>query len=389
MNPTTTPDDQLLRPRFMNLGSPRSTIALPPPPPSPHFRLQIERFVHPHDNWGYVGWIAVALLVGISVASFFTEGIFLIKDKIFTHTPTTSGMSTSGLNPLEHLGSDDAAGLATSSDAVPVSQYSLTNTDKFPTLGAGAYLIGDIDTGEIIYEHNPGLISPIASVSKLMTAVIAKEQMNPEHVVTVSQDAYDTFGSEGELLPGEQISVGELMYPLLIESSNDGAEELADDYGYDQFMIQMNKKAKELGMNDTYYNEPSGLDPKNVSSVEDLFTLAQYIYKNDPSIWDMTKIRSFSIAKHTWTNENVQLNYTSFLGGKNGFIDQSKQTTVSLFNAQMAQGDHHNIAIVILYSPDRASDISKILDFLKKNAYFNFNADGSASSTSSTPQTTH
>ena len=360
-----------LRPRFMNLGSPRSSIPLPPPLPSPHFKFFKEHAIHPHGALGYAGWILLALVVGISVASFITESVLLLGDNLFPSSETRlalgnernthAAMATS----TEARGSDDFSATTT-----PPTEYRLANADKFPKITAGSYLVGDIETGEIIYEYKPDLIAPLASVSKLMTAVIAKEEMDPDRFAIVSRDSYNTFGAEGELLLGEKIRVQDLMYPLLIESSNDGAEVLADEYGHDKFLLEMNKRTKILGMSDTYYEDPSGLSPKNVSSVEDQFKLARYIWNKDPTLWGIMRIRQYAILKHQWTNKNALLTYDYFLGGKNGFIDEAKKTTVSLFQIPMAKGGLRKIVIVLLKSDDRTNDALRILDFVRKNGYY-------------------
>ncbi len=348
--------------------------------PSLHFKLIKQWYLRDHTRLEYVGWAALALFIGIAIASFITQAVLLagdfIKDKngpriaLFnTSVNTDAAKRAAGANgPTdgEPRGSDDV--MATSS----MNQYRLANADNFPKLLARAFLVGDIETGEIIYEKNPGLVSPMASVSKLMTAVIAQEKMNPSTVAIVSRDSYNTYGSEGGLLLGEKIKLVDLMYPLLIESSNDGAEVIADAYpeGHAKFLEEMNKKAASLGMTDTYYEDPSGLSPQNVSSIEDLFTLGRYIYKKVPIIYDMTRVRQFSIVGHTWANKNHLLLEKTFVGGKNGFIDEAKQTTVSLFNIPLAKGGTRTIAIVILKSEDRTSDAQKIITFLKKNAYY-------------------
>jgi D-alanyl-D-alanine carboxypeptidase len=236
-------------------------------------------------------------------------------------------------------------------------------------MSAQAYLIGDFETGEIILVKNDGFTSPIASVSKLMTGVVARENMSAQQFATVSRDSYNTYGAQGELTLGEKIRVGELMYPLLIESSNDGAEVIADEYGREKFMELMNKKAIELDMQATYYEDPSGLSPRNVSTVGDLFKLIRYIREQHPEIFDITRVRQYSINKHQWINQNRLAQYASFIGGKNGYIDEARQTTASVFNTELKKGKRQ-IVIVILKSNDRNGDVAKLLNYLKKYIEF-------------------
>ncbi|MEN9649613.1 MAG: hypothetical protein RL094_580 [Candidatus Parcubacteria bacterium] len=362
--------------------------------PKIHFRLIKEWYTRDHTTTEYVGWGVLALFIGMAIASFITQAVLVVRDYITdANGPTISinglnqkgkvagtttsqpsqnkvqntQQSTQTTTPAEPRGSDDAFSTSTS-----MNQYKLANQDKFPKLLARAFLVGDAETGEIIYEQNPGYISPMASVSKLMTALIAHEKMDSKTVAIVSRDSYNAYGSEGGLLLGEKIKLVDLMYPLLIESSNDGAEVIADAYpeGHVKFLEEMNKKAAALGMTDTYYEDPSGLSPQNVSSIGDLFTLGRYIYKKAPVLYDMTRVKQFAILGHTWVNKNRLLLEKTFIGGKNGFIDEAKQTTVSIFNIPLAKGGTRPIMIVILKSEDRTSDAQKIITFLKKNGYY-------------------
>lgn len=339
----------------------------------------------------------LALFVGISVTSFLTQGVLTIKDIVFNSSSTNTQLNSQVANQNgqnsqngqvsnrvlgnaensqnEPLGSDDGApqsGSSMSAGGLDQNQYRLANEASFPKLSSRSYLAADLQTGEIILEQNENLIAPIASVTKLMTAVIAEENMDMQKIAIVSRDSYNTYGAQGKLLLGEKIKVYDLMYPLLMESSNDAAEVLADAYdkGHDAFMALMNKKAVELGMNDTYYEDPSGLNPKNVSSIRDLLKLGRYTYQKHPNLYSMTRVRQYAILKHTWFNQNRFLNYDTFLGGKNGYIDEAKKTTVSIFDVTMARGGKRPVVIVLLKSDDREGDAVKIINFLKKNAYY-------------------
>jgi D-alanyl-D-alanine carboxypeptidase len=360
----------------------------------PHFRLI-------SDNDGFketskvtfAKYVFLALLIGVSVTSFLTQGVLIAKDLVFGTSSSSSqvidqndGIQNSNqiagnlknqnsiLNSSqqnEPLGSDDSFLNNPSKSGVYQNQYQLSNETDFPKLSARSFLAADLHTGEIIIEQNENLIAPIASVTKLMTAVVAQENMDPQKMAIVSRDSYNTYGTQGELLLGEKIKVYDLMYPLLMESSNDAAEVLADAYndGHDAFMALMNKKAVELGMSDTYYEDPSGLNPKNVSTVRDLLKLGRYVYQKHPNLFSTTQVKQYSILKHTWFNQNQFLKYNTFQGGKNGYIDEAKKTTVSIFDVTMARGGNRQVMIVILKSDDREGDALKIINFLKKNAY--------------------
>lgn len=341
-------------------------------------------------KWGVI-MAVIAIIILISVSAAFTQGFLLVKDRFFDGNGSGSNIASaqngSGQNAgnaqvgvddpntpgneAEPRGSDDGRTVSESSlNFTPL--YKVANADqlvKLPVTAKG-YYVADIKTGERIMEKGSTDVYPIASVSKLMTAVIAHENMDPQKVVVVSRDSYNAYGAQGELLPGEKIKLGDLMFPLLMESSNDAAEVIAESYGRVDFMSLMNKKSAILGMHDTYFEDPSGLNAKNVSSSEDLFKLLKYIKQEAPGLLDMTRVRQFEILKHKWFNKNRFLNSDIFIGGKNGYIDESLWTTASLFDITMAKGGKRQIGIVLLKSTDREGDAFKLIRFIEKNVYF-------------------
>ncbi len=364
---------------YMDLGADHKPLQEEKPMiKKPHFRL-----VHmprmDHTFWSHFGWGALSLFVGISVASFVTQAVLLTKDYIvdgvspnWSVLPFVAKSNNDNIQPYRDesrpLGSDDGYEIPVGT-TTPQGKYTIDPNAKIESLSAQAYLIGDFETGEIILSKNDGFTAPIASVSKLMTAVIALEHMSPQQFATVSRDSYNTYGAQGELALGEKIRIGELMYPLLIESSNDGAEVIADEYGREKFMELMNRKAIEIGMEETYYEDPSGLSPRNVSTVGNLFKLVLYIRDKHAEIFDITRVRQYSINKHQWINKNRLVQYSSFVGGKTGYIDESRQTTASVFNTELKKGKRP-VVIVILKSNDRNGDVAKILNYLKKSVEF-------------------
>jgi D-alanyl-D-alanine carboxypeptidase len=136
----------------------------------------------------------------------------------------------------------------------------------------------------------------------------------------------------------------------------------------------MNEKAKALGMNDTYFDDPSGLSFLNVSNTVDLFSLARFIYKELPEIFDITRINEYAIPKHRWVNGNSLSRKSSFVGGKNGYTDEALRTTASIFELNLKQKDNlsktvkRKIAIIVLKSNDREGDVDKLIRFAE-NAF--------------------
>ena len=328
------------------------------------FRITIQ----PHTKKQYIFWGISAVIIGVALVSFVTESALLIAAKFQGKNfliPNSSVATTTPTIPQTSSVASEIKHLSTST-----KEYSFPASAKIPTVGSLSYLVADIKTGEIIIQKNEKDTHPLASVSKLMTALVATENMDLKKYATVSRDSYNTYGAEGNLMLGEKLKLSDLMYPLLMESSNDGAEVIADEYGHPEFIQLMNKTAAVLGMKNTYYEDPSGLNPKNVSTVGDQFKLVQYIYKKYPSIFDTTLVKIFKVGNHTWTNKNAMLNIKTFIGGKNGYIDEARQTTASLYNIPMLKGGDRVIAIIELKSPDRTTDAKKLLDFVTKNVTY-------------------
>ncbi len=257
-------------------------------------------------------------------------------------------------------------------------KYFYTNKDSDlnggPKVSALAYLVGDLDTGEVILAKNQDEKLPLASVSKLMTAYVAKEIAKEDDTAEVSKEALKTSGRNGGLRRGEKIKILDLIYPLLLESSNDAAEIIAEHFERDLFIKKMNQKAENLKMSRTIYEDPSGLSINNQSTASDMFKLVGYIKKTNPELLEITTKRSFSNQKHSWSNISQFLKKEGYIGGKSGYTDSAKQTGVSLFSLPLGDKEkltgNRPVAITILKSADRIKDVENILNYLKKYVYY-------------------
>lgn len=252
------------------------------------------------------------------------------------------------------------------------SRPSLVEADLKTKLGlsARAFLVKDIDTGEKILELNESLRFPIASVTKLVTAIVAINSINQDAIVKISKKASGTEGHQGYLSAGEKFKAIDLVNCLLLESSNDAAEALAEHLGRDQFIALMNSQAKSIGMANTGFKDPSGLSKNNVSTSEDLSKLITYIENNRPDILSITRKKSYQVAasslskKHLWLNINrlIRENNSYYLGGKDGFTGDALMTFTGTFSIPLSEFDHKRFSIALLRSSDRNSDIKKILN---------------------------
>lgn len=157
--------------------------------------------------------------------------------------------------------------------------YGLHSADDPLDLKSSVALVVDQDTNEILFSKNPQAVLPIASLTKLMTALVVTEAQLPlDDVLTISQDDVDTEkGSHSRLTVGTRLTRGEMMHLALMSSENRAAHALGRHYpgGLPAFIAAMNRKAVQLGMPDTRYVEPTGLSSRNQSSARDLATLVK------------------------------------------------------------------------------------------------------------------
>jgi poly-gamma-glutamate synthesis protein (capsule biosynthesis protein) len=256
-------------------------------------------------------------------------------------------------------------------------QYFYTNKDTNgqPKISAGAFLVGDLNTGEVILAKNQDQKFPIASISKLMTALITIKIATSDDTAQVTKTALATEGTNGELHLGEKIKVTDLLYPLLLESSNDAAEVIAEYFNRDNFISKMNEIVKTLKMDATSFEDPSGLSINNQSTTSDLFKLTGYLMAQQPDLLKITTEQSHTIKKHSWSNISQFLDESGYLGGKSGYTDPAMQTDVAIFNLPLGQTGYRPIAITLLQSSDRHKDVETILKYLKKNIYYGGLAD--------------
>lgn len=240
-----------------------------------------------------------------------------------------------------------------------------------PYTSAPSYLVADIESGQIYAEKNADSVRPIASITKLMTALIANDTIHYDRQIAVTGKAANSYGNLANFREGERLSITDIMYPMLLYSANDAAIAVGDYFGESYFQTLMNRQARALGMSNTSFVEPSGLSAENVSTAKDIFKLAQYIHQRKSFILDVTRTESktvnTSLATHTFQNIHQLRHIEGYAGGKNGFISASGKTLLTLFEIPDEEGKVRTIAIVVLGSEDSASDSLGLLSWLKRS----------------------
>ena len=223
----------------------------------------------------------------------------------------------------------------------------------------------DQDSGRVLYSKNINEKRLIASTTKIMTAIIAIESGKLDEIVTINDSVSKSYGSGIYIKPGEKISLRELVYGLLLRSGNDAALAI-EDYlgGHDKFITKMNIKAKKIGMNNTHFENASGLDEEseNLSTVYDMALLMKYANNNyDFREIDSTKKITVKTNKNTyiWHNKNKLLySYKYATGGKTGYTIRAKRTLVT-----SASKNDVNLICVTFVDKDDFNTHKKIYEY--------------------------
>lgn len=257
-----------------------------------------------------------------------------------------------------------------------------------PEVSAASALAADLETGEILFEKNKNDAYPTASLTKLMTAVIATEEIKPDRALAVGDEALATYGNSAALARGEVFRAGDLLHGLILESSNDIAVML--QLAVPHFIDRMNMKAKELGLTKTFFEDASGLSQNNTTSAADLFSLLRHIDAAHPDLLSLSQERVYTITStsankkrvHLWRNVNWPAGDKRYLGGKAGFTDESIQTMAGIWSARMAEYGGRRIAITLMGSRNRVADVRAIVSYLEKNFVYGFASAADAKSRS-------
>jgi len=330
-----------------------------------------------------------SFILAVAVGLFFATGVLYTGSYVFN---LVKSKSYALYETASDLGGKDFYGIIEESVEVKDSVINNLNRDKgnyylfdksksFPKITSQSYLVVDLDSGELIKQKNRDVVYPIASLTKLMTALVSIETIDQEKETRVSYNAVNTYGKQGSLYSGQKINIGDLLYPLLLESSNDAAEVISEAESAKFFMANMNGKAKSIGLVNTYFDDPSGLSQYNVSSAEELFKMIQYIYENEPNIFEISKLKNFDNQDYKWFSNSRFRNDSNYYGGKNGYTDEALHTLISIFDLPLVELDtatnnnsaidlNRRIAIILLKGDETEDDTRSIVLWLLNNVYY-------------------
>lgn len=250
-------------------------------------------------------------------------------------------------------------------------------------------LLGDLESGEILYEYNIKEKVELASVTKLMTYLVMREaiesgEVSLDDVVTISKYAADTEGSSFGLVEGETFKLSDLIEPLLVVSGNDVAVAIAEHVGgtEEKFIEMMLKKAEEIGITSARFISPNGLPiddeetDQNYMTTEDIFKLARYILEKYPDITETTSKKELIIPVRNFEGRSTNYQLLTAMPGvdglKTGYTHKARcclVSTIPVIDNEDQNKNYRLIAIVMgAYTNDERTEKSKqLLEYGIKN----------------------
>ncbi len=237
---------------------------------------------------------------------------------------------------------------------------------------ADSYLVVNLsDNSTLLWKDNEKAYS-IASITKLMTAVVAVENIKTEEKLVLDQSMFLVNSYQRQspaIYPGAQVGFKDLLKASLIQSTNNAAQSLTQFLTEKDFIILMNKTAQEIGMEESFFLDVHGLSSFNRSSASDLAKLINYIRNNHPQILEITLEENFQLPGKcpefewlcTFKNLNLFHGLEEFVGGKAGYTEAAGNTFAGLFELNDTR-----YTIILLNTPSRTKDTQKIWEWINK-----------------------
>lgn len=235
-----------------------------------------------------------------------------------------------------------------------------------PELSTIMYRVFDMESGAVVLSSNESKVVPIASVVKLFAGAALVSNFDLEATTTIRVSDVAAEGDAGKLVRGEEYSYQELLFPLLLESSNDAAATLTR--ATDNALVEaMNAHSALVGARATVFTDASGFADDTVSTASDLQLLVTHLYNLQPHIFDITVLPQY-IGTHTgWVNNNPFVGEAGYRGGKHGFTDKAGRTVVAIFDEEI-NGRTMTLGYIILGSKNIKADMKKLRDSVKNSA---------------------
>lgn len=253
----------------------------------------------------------------------------------------------------------------TQAPELTLHEIPVVTSQSKPFVSAAGVFIVELESFTPVFAKNENTPFYPASTTKILTALVARDLYEPDDTVVVGTPLL--VGQVMGLVQGERISAENLLYGSLVHSGNDAAHALAEGKGYQFFIEQMNIKAGELGMKNSLFINPTGLDAQNQKSTPFEMSLAARALLEDPYLRKMVGTKEIIISDvdytvfHTLTNVNRLLGEIQGLGGlKTGYTEQAGENLISFY-----RHNNHDYIIVVMRSDDRFLDTRTLVEWIK------------------------
>lgn len=244
-----------------------------------------------------------------------------------------------------------------------------TAIDK-PVIKAEAAVAYDTRSGRVLFSQKPSARLPVASLTKILSAVVVLERFNQSDIAAVGKESVKVDGMRQDLYAGERISVANLLQMMLVGSSNDAAYALAayaNGHGID-FVAAMNEKAAQIGMANSHFLDPAGLNDEAYATAEDMVKLVAYTLRYD-ALWTASGEKELVLASadgkfsHKVTNTDQLVGVVGDLyGGKTGFTDAAQGCLALIISIP---GEDAKVISIILGSRDRFGESKSLVDWVR------------------------
>lgn len=293
---------------------------------------------------------------GVQWFSWSLGGLLIHNNSFFTSSlqpPIDSAIASGPILP------------AINKNLLPLRQWQIEDL-TIPAPSAISVQIGT-SPDKILFKKNEEKKLPVASLTKLMTALVVLDNYNLDQKIVIDQEAMAQEGDQGGLKLGETFSVKDLLYIALMESSNRAAYALSELIGTDNFIILMNDKAVKMGLANTHFQDATGLDSASYSTAKDLATLSEYLFKNYPLFKKIINLKEYDLylpdgtLHHTLINTNSLLGQNNIIGGKTGYTNEALGCFMAVQNGI---GNGNYIINVVLGSQDRFTEMQNIINWV-------------------------
>lgn len=231
-----------------------------------------------------------------------------------------------------------------------------------------AYYVYDMETGMVIASHDEDTPRPIASVTKLVSSAVFYTDTELDDEVTITASDVATEGESGRLKAGDKYLARELVFPALLESSNDASSAQARVYPGDM-LLAMHALANRADATDATFSDTSGLNG-NRASARSLGKLLTLIAAEQPHLLDITKLNKFVHENTTWLNNNPLSELPGYLGGKHGYTHEAGRTAVAIYSDTIATGQERRVGYVVLGSSGLVDDVQALRAYTSANVRF-------------------